>query len=252
MGRAHGPTGGALIDRGADTDYDESRNAVPLAYDARNRYSLLVFRRHTSRKDPLVTQYAPSPTAQAPQRPSNGLGTAGFVVGLIGLVFSFVPLIGVVAWPLVILGVIFSAIGISRAGKGRATNKGLAIAGLVVSIVGLAMCVLWGAVVTKAANDVEDEANRVAVIVYEVTGDAAGVDVTYTTFGDATATNQETVTTLPWSKEINVTGLLKEGQLIVTTNESGGSVTCTVTVDGKEVRTATASGPFAMASCDTL
>jgi hypothetical protein len=199
-----------------------------------------------------VTQYAPNPPQHAPERPSNGLGTAGFVVGIIGLVFSFIPIIGVVAWPLVILGIIFSAIGISRASKGRATNKGLAIAGLVVSIVGLVMCILWVAVLNKAADDVEQEANREAVIVYEVSGDAANVDVTYTTFGDTSATNQETVATLPWTKEVTTKGIVKEGQLIVTTGEGGGSVTCKVTVDGKEVKTQTASGPFAMATCDTL
>jgi hypothetical protein len=199
-----------------------------------------------------VTQYAPNPPQQAPAQPSNGLGTAGFVVGIIGLVFSFIPIIGVIAWPLVILGIIFSAIGFTRASKGRATNKGLAIAGLVVSIVGLVMCILWVAVLNKAADDVEQEANREAVIVYEVSGDAANVDVTYTTFGDAAATNQETVATLPWTKEVKTTGIVKEGQLIVTTGEGGGSVTCKVTVDGKEVKTQTASGPFAMATCDTL
>jgi hypothetical protein len=199
-----------------------------------------------------VTQYAPHPPQRAPERPSNSLGTAGFVVGIIGLVFSFIPIIGVVAWPLVILGIVFSAVGISRASKGRATNKGLAIAGLVVSIVGLVMCVLWAAVLGKAANDVEEEANREAVIVYEVTGDATNVDVTYTTFGDTAATSQEKVATLPWTKEVKTKGIIKEGQLIVTAGEQGGSVTCKVTVDGKEVKTQTAAGPFAMATCDTL
>jgi hypothetical protein len=191
-------------------------------------------------------------TVQTITRPSNGLGTAGFVVGLIGLVLSFVPLIGVVAWPLVILGIVFSAIGISKASKGRATNKGLAIAGLVVSVIGLVICILWVAVWNKAAEDVEKEANREAVIVYEITGDAPSADVTYTTFGDSTSTNQETVTTLPWTKEVTTKGIVKEGQLIVTTGADGGSVTCKVTVDGKEVKTATASGAFAMASCDSL
>jgi hypothetical protein len=199
-----------------------------------------------------VTQYAPSPPQQAVAKPSNGLGTAGFVVGLIGLVCSFVPLIGVVAWPLVILGIIFSAVGISKAAKGLATNKGLAIAGLVVSIIGLVICVMWVAVWNKAADEVREEANREAVIVYEVTGDAPSADVTYSTFGDEMTTNQETVTKLPWRKEVTTTGLVKEGQLIVSTGAEGGSVTCKLTVDGKEVKTATASGAFAMATCDSI
>jgi len=196
-----------------------------------------------------VTQHAPYPP-QHTVAPSNGLGTAGFVVGLIGLVFAFIPVIGVIAWPLVILGIIFSAVGISKAAKGRATNKGLAIAGLVVSIAGFVVCVLWTVAFGKAVDDVNDEAAREVVIVYEVSGDAAGVDVTYTTFGDTLTTNQETAATLPWSTEVTTKGLLKGGSLVVMTGESGGQVTCKVTVDGKEAKTATASGQFAIATCD--
>jgi hypothetical protein len=197
-----------------------------------------------------VTQYAPNPPQQA--KPSNGLGTAGFVIGLIGLVLSFIPLIGVVAWPLVILGVIFSAIGIAKASKGRATNKGLAIAGLVLSVIGLVICILQAAIWGKAIDDVQDEANRESVIVYEVSGDAATADITYATYSDDGTTNQESVTTLPWSKEVKAKGLVKEGQLIVSTGAEGGTVTCKIMVDGKEVDTATATGEFAIATCDSL
>lgn len=191
-------------------------------------------------------------TYQTATKPSNGLGIAGFVVGLVGLVLSFVPLIGVVAWPLVILGIVFSAVGIAKASKGRATNKGLAITGLVVSIVGLAVCVLWAVVWNQAVDEVNEEAARESVIVYEVTGDATNVEVTYTTIGDSTETKDETVATLPWKKEVTTTGLVKEGQVIVTTGAEGGSVTCRITVDGEEVKTATASGAFAMATCDSM
>jgi hypothetical protein len=200
-----------------------------------------------------VTQYAPNPPHQTPAKPSNGLGTAGFVVGLIGLLISFIPLIGVVAWPLVVLGIVFSAVGISKAVKGRATNKGLSIAGLVVSVIGLVVCIVWAMVVKTASDEINEEANREAVIVYEVTGDAANVDVTYSVFNeDDFSTKDETVATLPWTKEVKTKGYVKEGQLIVTTGEAGGTVTCKITVDGKEVETATATGPFAMATCDSL
>jgi hypothetical protein len=198
-----------------------------------------------------VTQYTPNPPQQTAQ-PSNGLGTAGFVLGLIGLLFSFIPVIGVVAWPLVILGIVFSAVGMGKASKGRATNKGLAIAGLVLSIVGLAICVVWAAAFKDAADDLEEEANREAVIVYEVTGDATGVDVTYSTWGDSVTSSNETLATLPWTKEIKTKGVVKEGALIVTTGEAGGTVTCKVTVDGKEVKTATATGSYAVATCDSF
>lgn len=198
-----------------------------------------------------MTQQTPVSPHPAPvTQPSNGLGTAGFVLGLIGLVFSFIPVIGLVAWPLVILGIIFSAIGVGRAAKGRATNKGLAIAGLVVSVIGLVVCVVWAAAFGKAVDDLENEANRSAVVTYDVSGDAANVSITYSTFGDTLTTNQETAAALPWTKEVSTTGLVKGGSLIVSTGAEGGTVTCKVTVDGKEAKTATATGTFASASCD--
>lgn len=198
-----------------------------------------------------MTQYAPP--QQTPTRPGNGLGVTGFVLGLIGLVLSFIPLIGVVAWPLVILGIIFSAVGINKAVKRHATGKGLSIAGLVVSVIGLVICILWAVVWKQAADEVNEEANREAVIVYEITGDAANVDVTYSVFTENDVTTKdETVATLPWSKEVKTKGYVKEGQVIVTTGEAGGTVTCKITVDGKEVETATATGPFEMATCDSI
>lgn len=200
-----------------------------------------------------MTQYAPNPPQQTAQKPSNGLGLTGFIIGLIGLVISFIPLVGVVAWPLVILGIIFSSIGLSKAVKGKATNKGIAITGLVLSLVGLLVVILWGAVINKANDEITEESNREAVIVYEVTGDATNVDVTYSVFSDQNmSTKDETVATLPWSKEVKTKGYVKEGQLIVTTGEEGGSVTCKVTVDGKVVDTQTATGQFVLATCDSL
>ena len=72
-----------------------------------------------------------------PQR--NGLGTAGFVLGLLGLVFSFIPVVGVVAWPLVVVGLGLGLFGLVRVVRGQADNKGVAIAGVVLSAIGLAL-----------------------------------------------------------------------------------------------------------------
>ena len=57
---------------------------------------------------------------------SNGVGTAGFVLALIGLFLSWIPILGWLIW---FLGLILSFCGIFR------TPKGLAIAGLVVSLI---------------------------------------------------------------------------------------------------------------------
>ncbi|GAA4532603.1 DUF4190 domain-containing protein [Amycolatopsis samaneae] len=191
------------------------------------------------------------PNAVRPQQPKNGLGTTGFVLGLLGLIFSFIPFIGVIAWPLVILGIVFAAVGIGRVRARKATNKGVAIAGLVLSVLGLGVAILWAAAFTKAVNDVTTEANRTVTVHYEVSGTAKGASVTYSTIGEGgSSTNQEKPGTLPWSKDLTTKGLIKGGTLTVTTGMDGGDVTCKVVVDGKEAKTATASGQFAIASCD--
>lgn len=59
---------------------------------------------------------------------SNGLGTAGFVLALIGLILCWIPILDWILW---LLGVIFSFIGVFKA------PRGLAIAGLVISFIGL-------------------------------------------------------------------------------------------------------------------
>lgn len=191
----------------------------------------------------------PYPPQQTMAPPQNGLGTAGFVLGLIGLIFSPIPVIGVIAWPLVILGLVFSLIGVSRASKRRATNKGLAIAGVVLSAIGLVICVLWVVAFGKAVNDVNNESNREVTVHYEVTGNAKNVTISYTTFGNGVTSNQVTAAALPWTKDVQTKGLGKGGSLTVTAGQDGGTVACKVVIDGKDTKTGTGSGPFATASC---
>lgn len=98
--------------------------------------------------------YYPLPAGHSMPRPApqNGLGTAGFVLGLVGLLFSFIPLIGIIAWPLVLLGVVLSGIGLSRARSGRATNTGLTIAGIACSVLGLLVCISYAAAFGAAVS----------------------------------------------------------------------------------------------------
>ncbi|WP_158610663.1 zinc ribbon domain-containing protein [Lactiplantibacillus garii] len=59
---------------------------------------------------------------------SNGLGTAGFVLALIGLFTSVIPFVDWVIW---FLGALFSFIGLFR------QPRGLAIAGFIISFIGV-------------------------------------------------------------------------------------------------------------------
>ena len=71
------------------------------------------------------------------EKQKNGLGVAGFVLAIIGLVFSWVPVLGWIVWA---LGLIFSFIGVFK--KPRV----LPIIGLALSFVDIiVLTVLVGA-----------------------------------------------------------------------------------------------------------
>jgi len=78
------------------------------------------------------------------QKKSNGLGTAGFVLALIALFLGWVPVLGWILW---LLGLIFSFIGVFK------KPKGLAIAGLVISLIGIiVLIVIFAGVLGGVSN----------------------------------------------------------------------------------------------------
>lgn len=60
------------------------------------------------------------------EKKGNSMGTAGFVLAILAIVFSWVPVLDFILW---FLGALFSFIGVFR------KPKGLAIAGLVISFI---------------------------------------------------------------------------------------------------------------------
>jgi len=194
-----------------------------------------------------------APVQQPVQQPKNGLGTTGFVLGLVGLIFSPIPFVGTVAWPLVILGLIFSVLGFVRTRRGVATNKGLSIAGMVCSIIGLVICILWVAAFGSAATSVVNQSNATHTITYDVTGDAKSATIDYSSYSNGGFSDSSQQVSLPWHKDEKASGLFSGSTLTVTTGlDGGGSVTCKVTVDGVVKKQETATGAGAIASCSNF
>ncbi|MFM7022309.1 MAG: DUF4190 domain-containing protein [Flavobacteriales bacterium] len=81
----------------------------------------------------------------------KGLGITALVVGIVGLIVSFIPCVG--AWGIVpgILGVVFGAVSLAQASKGNGA-KGLGVAGLVLSILAVAVALYQIFVVIPAAK----------------------------------------------------------------------------------------------------
>lgn len=66
------------------------------------------------------------------QKATNGMGTAGFVLALSSVFLGWIPFFGWLIW---LLGVIFSFVGVFKA------PRGLAIAGLVISFLGVILII---------------------------------------------------------------------------------------------------------------
>ena len=75
------------------------------------------------------------------------MATAGFVRALLTLFLGWIPLLGWVMW---LLGLIFSAIGLGNAGKLDGEGRGLAIAGLIISFLGIIIKIFLFTVILAA------------------------------------------------------------------------------------------------------
>ena len=77
----------------------------------------------------------PSPT------PTKGMSIAALVCGIVGIVGSFIPVVSYVSLVLAILGIVFGVKGMKQA-KVTGQGKGLAVAGLVLGIIGTAFAAI--------------------------------------------------------------------------------------------------------------
>ena len=89
----------------------------------------------------------PAPAQQPAQsKPVNAFAIVGLVLGISGIWLSV--LFGIVS----IIGLIFSIVGLNKAAKMN-SGRGLAIGGLVTSIIGIAIwAIYWAAVILSRAT----------------------------------------------------------------------------------------------------
>ena len=115
------------------------------------------------------TQPGPAPypgmPAPAPSG-SNGLATAGFVLGLLGLLGCWIPVLNIVAIILAVLGVVLAGVGLAKS-KRAGAGRGLAIAGLVLGVLAVIFAIIinvaFVGAVDDAVNSASDDAPRSTV-----------------------------------------------------------------------------------------
>jgi hypothetical protein len=109
------------------------------------------------------------------------------------------------------------------------------------------------AIVVGAGTAVDHAAHEQHSVTYSVTGNGTATNITYATVQEGNGQNGESQVSnapLPWSKTITASGLFTDFVVSGTVGANGGTVTCSITEDGKQLNTNTASGAFATATCN--
>lgn len=128
-------------------------------------------------------------------------------------------------------------------------RRGCLIAAIVVVLVVLIGAVSCVAIVASGAKSIDDQSKQEHTVLYEVTGTGKALSIVYSSDAQGSS-GQEADAPLPWSKTVKIAGLLRIYTLTATNGmDSTGEIACKITVDGKVVKTATAKGAAASASC---
>ena len=91
-----------------------------------------------------------------PAQKPKGLSIAGMVLGIVGCVFSLATCTVIIGVILSIIGVILSAVALKKCNEGTADGKGMAIAGLATSIVGIGWAIYIFAIAASVTSELDD------------------------------------------------------------------------------------------------
>ncbi|MER8188119.1 hypothetical protein [Kitasatospora sp. NPDC094015] len=104
--------------------------------------------------DPGTAYWPPYPTA-APQ-PRNGPGIAALVLGIVGVALAAAVVLFWISWLPALLAVVLGAVGLVHARKGLATNRAMALAGVLLGLLGLTVSTGGGVYVVARVQAVHD------------------------------------------------------------------------------------------------
>src|SRR5262245_48871221 len=91
-----------------------------------------------------------------PQKQSNGLAIAALVVGIVGVLFGFIPFTFILARILGALALVFGFVGLSRA-KRVFTGKGMALAGVILGGLAVVLGIVGVAIVASSVDHLKDQ-----------------------------------------------------------------------------------------------
>ncbi len=81
----------------------------------------------------------------------QGFGVGSLVCGIVAIIIAFIPCVGMASMPFAIASIVFGAISMSR-GRKTDSPKGMAVGGLVTSIIALVVSVAWLVALVRLSN----------------------------------------------------------------------------------------------------
>jgi Domain of unknown function (DUF4190) len=108
-------------------------------------------------------QYGPpsyGPPAGPPPKQGAGLAIASMVLGIIALLLSWIPIINNVAAIIAVVGLGLGIPALIRARRGTHNGTGMAITGLVTSVLAIVLVILTQMLFVKAIDEVESSINE--------------------------------------------------------------------------------------------
>lgn len=114
-------------------------------------------------------------------KPRSGFAIAALVLGIVAAATSFMPIINNASFFIALIGLILAIVAIAGIRKGKNSGKGLAVAGLVLSIAAgllvLGTQAFYSAVLNEAVDQSTQQLNKMTG---DATDDILGVDVEVT------------------------------------------------------------------------
>lgn len=114
-------------------------------------------------------------------KPRSGLAIAALVLGIVAAATSFMPIINNASFFIALIGLVLAIVAIAGIRKGKNSGKGIAVAGLVLSIVAgllvLGTQAFYSAVLDEAVDQSTQQLNKMTG---DATDDILGVDVEVT------------------------------------------------------------------------
>ncbi|MDQ4491918.1 hypothetical protein RBS60_17090 [Sinomonas sp. ASV486] len=198
------------------------------------------------------------PAGQGPvwpreQRNGSALAIVALVLGALAFVFSFIPIVNVMAFVLAIAGVVCALISLVR----RMGGKAMAIIGLVLAVIAIVTAVVVNVVVAAAVSSASTAVSK-SLETYSAKASAKHtIEYKVSTNGAATVHywapdgSSQTDVAADWSKDVTSTGFAS-ALLSVTASDyqnKNAAVSCEIIIDGHSVAKKTGSGSLASALC---